>query len=475
MGFFDRFTSKKPDRVAAQASDAPAQPVQPAAQPASPSEDVPAPAPTVPSGGVKPRLIAAREKLDMNDLPGAMAIYEEVLASSGDRADVLVTISGDLGATGHVGEIVELIAPRYDAVRHGPATGINLLQAYLAVRDVDAAQHVLDILFSLNRSELEERLHGFSNAIAELMTQPEQPAMDSGAPAAAPAPDGAVPKVALVSFSKPIWFYGLEPMAAQLLPPKEGRLRRVAFAQLATPGVADVLGAMTQPEDELGRLSRALPLWFAETFYFSANYLPIAALGHFTPPGATPRPMVFGAEWTIDNMRQLVNTTQGGLDYIFSGSLRVTAGDFELVLRLHEVKSYRERKKVVARWTPSTADAELAQVHAELRRFMEWSPASASLVYAAPAKPTTWLHTLGASAGLFQAEKSVIGREFLRPADADLEHAARHAAESESASLAYLTLAARAKRLGLGQPPAATLAPSALVQQAEVLADAKTS
>ena len=56
-------------------------------------------------------------------LPGALAIYEEVLAASGDRADVLVAISGDLGSHGHVAEIIELVAPRYDAERHGPATG----------------------------------------------------------------------------------------------------------------------------------------------------------------------------------------------------------------------------------------------------------------------------------------------------------------------------------------------------------------
>ena len=83
---------------------------------------------------------------------------------------------GDLGSHGHVAEIIELIAPRYDADRHGPATGLNLLQAYLAVGNADAAQHVLDILFALNRPELEDRLHGFSNAIAELLAAPDSAA-----------------------------------------------------------------------------------------------------------------------------------------------------------------------------------------------------------------------------------------------------------------------------------------------------------
>src|SRR5206468_10089213 len=120
----------------------------------------------------------------------------DLLAPAGDRADVLVTISADLGVNGHVHEIIALVAPRYDADRHGPATGLNLLQAYLAERNADAAQHVLDILFALKRPELEERLYGFSNAIAELLVSENQagPIM----PGAPFSPDGA-PKIGLVT------------------------------------------------------------------------------------------------------------------------------------------------------------------------------------------------------------------------------------------------------------------------------------
>jgi len=143
MGFFDRLAGKP-------------------ASPAHGSENA-APAATFDASvsGVAPRLITAREKLEQNDLPGAMTIYEEVLADAGDRADVLVTISGDLGTTGHIPQIIEIVAPRYDATRHGPATGINLLQAYLAVRNAAAAQHVLDILFALKRPDLGPQVREF--------------------------------------------------------------------------------------------------------------------------------------------------------------------------------------------------------------------------------------------------------------------------------------------------------------------------
>lgn len=395
-----------------------------------------------------PRLVTARERLDAKDLPGALAIYEEVLAAAGDRADVLVTISGDLGSSGQVVQIIELVAPRYDAERHGPATGLNLLQAYLAVRDANAAQHVLDILFALNRPELEERLFGFSNAIADLMaTAAAQPATVGGHDA----PVG-VPKVALVSISKPIWFYSLEPMAAEILPPKEGKLRRIAFGQLALPGYPDPLGAMKKPEDDLGRLSRAIPLWLAETFYFSPLYSPIAAVGVMDDPVAGKYYALFGTEWTTENLQQLVDTVTGGLDFIFTGSLSQTAGDYELVLRVFEVKKFRERKVFTVRWTPATADTELRQLHEQVRQYMEWAPEKSGLTYTPSTEPRAWLDTLGASLSLFLADKQILPAAQLPPLAPVFDGAAQLAFTSASASLSYLTLGARASRLGLAPP-----------------------
>jgi hypothetical protein len=427
-----------------------------------------------PTSAVKPRLAAARARLDTKDLPGAMAIYEEILggASAGggaggasDRADVLVAISGDLGMHGHVAEIVELIAPRYDADRHGPATGLNLLQAYLALGNADAAQHVLDILFALNRPDLEDRLHGFSNALAELLAKENEA---EGPASAALAREGA-PKIGLITIGKPIWFYGLEPMAAQLLPPKAGRLRRVAFAQLALPGRGTNLAALPEnapAEDELGRLARALPLWLAETFYFSSLYAPVAAIGHLATAPGVNRYIDFGAEWSLENLRQLVETTEGGLDYVFTGALRAKEGDYELVLRVWEVKSFRERKAFSARWTPATADAALAQLLAEVRAFMEWSPAGATLAFEPAARPRAWLDTLGASLGLFLLGKNILPREQLAPVAEDLRAAGDRAGAGEIAALAWLTLRARAAQLGFAPEAEPPLAPSTLVTEA---------
>ena len=112
MGLLDRFLPKSTPRLPAIAHPVPTAPVAapeiapvaaapqevpvatPPAAPISPtpvSEPVPASpaAPVTGGGAVLARLKAAREALELKDRAGAMAIYEEVLATAGDRADAL--------------------------------------------------------------------------------------------------------------------------------------------------------------------------------------------------------------------------------------------------------------------------------------------------------------------------------------------------------------------------------------------------
>jgi hypothetical protein len=430
MGFFDRLAGKPSSPASATGNGSPAL--------------------DAPVSGVAPRLITARGKLEERDLAGAMEIYEQVLATAGDRADVLVTISGDLGSTGNIPQIIELIAPHYDALRHGPATGINLVQAYLATRNADAAQHVLDILFSLNRPELQDRLHGFSNAVAELI----QNGVVKGIPhfeSRGDDPNANTVGVALVTLSKPVWAYGLESVS-DMLPGKEGKLRRVAFTQFSLPtAYTDPEEAAKQPEDELGRLSRSIPLWFAETFYFSPLYSSIAALGCLHAPNAPKRPAIFATDWTVDNLQKLVDSTVNGLDYIFTGSLRKEGAEFILIMRVWEVKKLRERKQFTIHWTAATADVELAKLHEYIRAFMEWSPypEGSGVPYAAPSTPTVWLDALSSLLGLFLVEKGLMPKEQLAPLPPVFDSLATHVFSPPASSLAWISLRKRASSLGL--------------------------
>lgn len=78
-----------------------------------------------------------------------------------------------------------------------------------------------------------------------------------------------------------------------------------------------------------------------------------------------------------------------------------------------------------------------------------------------------WLETLGASLGLFLAEKAILPLTQLASVDSDLRAAGERAAKSEADALAYLTLRARAVKLGFPEPAAAVLMRSSLVLQAK--------
>jgi len=439
MGFFDRLAGKKNQPAPAAA--------EPAAAPADDAIKAAA------AGGVLPRLAEARARLDARDLPGALAIYDEVLNTAGARADVIVSLSGELGAHGYARELIELVAPRYDVQKHGPAAGLNLLQAYLATRDLESAQHLLDLLFGLQRPELEERLLGFSNVIADLMA-----AVPVHSPASGPVDKE---KISLISISKPMWFYGLESAAPQLLAQKEGKLRRVAFAQCSLPGLENAPEIAARPEDSLSRLSRGLALWMAETFHYSAGYETIAAVG---VTGAQHY-MIFPSEWLAENIRQMNETASGGLDYAVTGALRNRNEDFELQLRIWEVKKYRELKSLRTRWTPATADEALLELLGQLRTYMEWSPLPSGngLAYNLPARPHAYAQSLGASLTLFLGEKGLLAPEQIQVGAADFLGAAQDA----RGRLALVTGLQRLKARG------ATLDEAAVAAAREWLASAE--
>lgn len=393
------------------------------------------------------RLREAREKLDKKDLEAAIIIYEEVLHTSGDRADVLVTISADLGSTGYVEKIIELVAPRYDANRHGPATGINVLQAYLAVRNAEAAQHILDLLFSLNRPDIEERLHGFSNAITEIMLSGESNFL----PPSSNETDLVPLKISIVTISKPIWFYGLESIETKVLPAKTPQNRRIAFTQLALPGAYfDVMQEMKRTEDELCKLTKVIPLWLSEGFSGCINYASITAVAFMEYPDATRCPMIFDTDWSTEQLRQLNETNSDHIDYAVTGTLKQRGEDYELNIKVWEIKKYRERKQFVARWNPASADVELERLRQTLCAYMECSPVGLTLT--ATTKISSWLDSLGASLNLFLAEKKLLPLELLPSLERLGKDVALLTQESEAASLAWITFEKRCKQLSVTVP-----------------------
>jgi len=403
MGFFDRFSGRKPD-----------------------------PSDTKPAGpeGPPPQLAAARARLEAKDVPGALALYEEMLAAGRDGAVELEALSADLGSHGAVRELIELVAPRYDPERHGPNPGLNLLQAYLAVRDEDSAIHLLDVLRGFRGPGIAEKLAGFELALQEMREADARDAAHAGSV-----------RVDLVTISKPIWFYGLEAVAPGLLGQKSGKVRRACFAPLALPGE-------DEPTPDTLTFSRGWPLWLAETFQYSAGWEAVAAYALDGNRAFAP----LRREWTPEALGQLANAG-GGVDYIIAGAVHEKAGDYELQMRIWEVKGFRELKKFSTRWTPATANDALREFYGLLRTYLEWAPLPAGngLVYQPPAQPCAYLRALDAALGLFLVEKEALAPEH-RPEGALDDRPL--ALGDTLPCLAAAAVLARQKTLGLPQDAA---------------------
>jgi hypothetical protein len=140
---------------------------------------------------------------------------------------------------------------------------------------------------------------------------------------------------------------------------------------------------------------------------------------------------------------------------VFVGTLEQKHADYELVLRVWEVKKFRERKTFTVRWTPASADQALAQFGAQLRTFVEFTPypAGQGLVLTPPARLRDYVEALGAGLTLFLVEKQVLPPARLTLPAEVFKGVDQAAAQAETAALLALGLRARARRLGLAVPP----------------------
>ncbi|HKB89054.1 MAG TPA: hypothetical protein VKC60_00925, partial [Opitutaceae bacterium] len=378
MGLFDFLGGKKTARTAS----APA-PVAPTALPEQEPNEAVAEAPSLLPAGfasaapdlhlppeapplepidpteIEPTLRDACAHLERKDLPGAMLLYENLLARGGDAAEAVTTISADLGANGFTDALIELIAPIYDPVRHGAIAGINLLQAYLTVQNTDAAQQLLDVLRSLNQSDLETRLHGLASALEQ------QKRARSGS--------GRGGEINMISLSKPIWYYGLE-SAPTLLPTQNPASKRIAFVPLAVPRAAADRGKEADVDPALLEWSRAIPLAAADAFFFTANYAPLALVTLRQKLEYWPH----SVEWLPEQVKSLSTKEGGECDYAVTGFVQADGDQVNIGLRVWETAKARARKLFTETCPREELGQRVAALLKQLLYYMETQPLPAT-------------------------------------------------------------------------------------------------
>lgn len=211
-------------------------------------------------GSWRAPLWLARHHLEHKDVEAARALYAEVLEGGMFDASALTMISGDLGNNGQVPMILGLVGPAYDEHKHDPMTGLNLLRACQQLGNADEGEALLARIYPLGIAPIKHHLDQFAQAFQEMRSQAVQSTPID--------PNGL--KISTLALSQPIWHYGLRD-ASWLFAQKPEGAGEVGFFALSK--IMDGSErAESQREDDLGRLTRAIPLYLAEATHYWSDY-----------------------------------------------------------------------------------------------------------------------------------------------------------------------------------------------------------
>lgn len=210
-------------------------------------------------GSWRAQIWLARASLQRRDLPQALSYYRETLDRvSPVPADVLMQISGDLGNTGHLTELLEIVEPRFQPASHGLPVGNNLIKAHLDLGQFDAARAIINQLYALNRPDWKQALSYWENEIgkANIATSPQ---IEHGEL-----------EVAMLTIEGPVWMKPSSP-AADLFPAKTSDVPSIAILGSSAETPSNSQRIERQLADARGRLSRAIPLFLAEQIEFLSS------------------------------------------------------------------------------------------------------------------------------------------------------------------------------------------------------------
>jgi tetratricopeptide (TPR) repeat protein len=241
-------------------------------------------------GSWRAKIWIARGHLEHKNLPAALELYQKVLVMAADANGVLMQISGDLGKAGHTAEIIDLVLPFYDPARHDIAAGFNFLQAFLDRGDWQRGEELLHKLMLLDLAPFRERLMWYSTQFAQLEQSPPAPQKFEGI------------EIGMMRLDQPIWTTGLGG-PSWLYPKSSGPdIAVLAFANTTErSGLLREDEALVGAEDEIGRLTRAIPLYLTDVLRFRTGMRPATLL----PVVAGVGMMVTGRESEADDIRSL--------------------------------------------------------------------------------------------------------------------------------------------------------------------------
>lgn len=289
-------------------------------------------------GSWRVRLWMAKIALDGQDVSAALAFYRQGLASFPGPvpAEFLYPMSGDLGMSGKLRELIEMTEPYFLPEVHGLPVGNNLIKAHFDLGELEPAAAITQRLFAMKRPDWREPL-GFWEQTIGRAQRARQPQPQQGGPL----------EIGMLEMIGPVWrrvggpleeaFGGGKPAGAPVVTILGG-----------TADLPNVEGEVAMHiADAVGRLSRAMPLFLAEQVEFHTAAQARTLLPRVTQGGGGF--VLRGSEWADAEALELAR--EGELEP-------------ELIVRAH-VDARAQPWVGVARLMRATDGLELGAVRAE--------------------------------------------------------------------------------------------------------------
>ncbi len=298
--------------------------------------------------GWRPRLWLARWLLQHGDTDAAAAIHRDVLTQADVDSDALVMASADLLQAGQHDLLRELVVPRFVPGRHHPHVGVAVLHHLAQTGQHQAGAALLHQMYLHYGHLVGDALHPFTAEFdrQRLAALPPPPPL--------PAP----PRLGLYRFDRPLWCAGLAD-PAWLLPGKTQDARQVLCFPLAIEGQA---GMPAGQEDELGRITRSVPLLLAEHVWLATPHRGTAALLLAEQGGW----VVLGRVWPEEQLIAQLSPEEKARTIVVSGVLRIDGDKRRIDLWAYDGGSQQRIGHAAAEGAANEIGRMLLQLIAEL-------------------------------------------------------------------------------------------------------------
>jgi hypothetical protein len=306
----------------------------------------------------------ARAALLRDDLAAARQWYTNALerAPRPVPTDLLMQMSGDLGGRGHLAELIDFTAPYYLPETHGLPVGNNLIKANFDLGRLATAERLKTTLArmneQLNRPDWAQAIAYWDNEIARRR---------GGVPAAEPESPGL--QIGLIRVDGPIWLPVNSP-ARGIFGNKPAQGPSVTFLG----GTAELPPEAIDPEkrtpeqailaDLLARMTRALPLFFAEQ-----TEMLTGAHGRAMVPWATGPAsgfVVSGSAWSDTIAVQMLADPANAADYVVTVHLDAEVEPWTAMLAFVRTADGSRIGELEAEFTPADPETGLRQLASEV-------------------------------------------------------------------------------------------------------------